>query len=207
MDKGTIIFLNGTSSSGKTTLAHMLQEILALPYLHVALDQFRDGLPPRFRGLNSPVGTDGESGLNVVPFKNGDEAYTRICFGSVGRTMLQGMRRAIASMALVGNNIIIDDVLLEPDFLDDYLFVFQGFRVFFVGVKCPKDILNLRESARPGRFPGTATGHYEICHAHERYDVEVDTSVLTPQQCALKVAAHINKKEPDAFPFLIANKN
>ncbi|MGB1686483.1 MAG: phosphotransferase-like protein, partial [Pseudomonadales bacterium] len=36
---GTVIFLNGTSSAGKTTLALALQELLPEPYQHVALDQ------------------------------------------------------------------------------------------------------------------------------------------------------------------------
>lgn len=206
MSTGTIIFLNGTSSSGKTTLAHHLQEILQLPYLHLALDQFRDGLPPRYRGLNSPPGTDGDAGLNVVPVSNGDERYTRICFGSVGKTMLKGMRRAIAAMAHCGNNIIIDDVLLEREFLDDYLEVFQELKVYFVGVMCPRDVLTIRENTRPGRFPGTATGHYDVCHEHKTYDLEVDTSILTPHECASRVVALVNNQEPIAFPALVNSR-
>ena len=71
MPKGNIIFLNGTSSAGKTTLSHKLQELLDEPYVHMALDQFRDGLPDKFRGLNSPPGTTGSRGLNVVPVIDG----------------------------------------------------------------------------------------------------------------------------------------
>ena len=41
---GTILFLNGTSSAGKTTLSRALQELLDEPYQHIALDQFRDGV-------------------------------------------------------------------------------------------------------------------------------------------------------------------
>lgn len=206
MKTGTIIFLNGTSSSGKTTLAHQLQEILPAPYLHIALDQFRDGLPARYRGLNAPPGSEGYAGLNVVPVNNGDEAYTKICFGSVGKVMLKGMRRAIATMAKSGNNIIIDDVLLEAEFLDDYVQVLADIDVYFVGVKCPKEVLTLRESARPGRFPGTATGHFETCHAHEHYDVEVDTSRFAPHECATRVADYVNKHKPSTFPSFLLSR-
>ena len=52
MKAGNIIFLNGSSSAGKTTLAIMLQQLLPEPYQHIALDQFRDGMPGRYRGLN-----------------------------------------------------------------------------------------------------------------------------------------------------------
>ena len=67
MATGTIIFLNGTSSAGKTTLARTLQELMDEPYQHVALDQFRDGMADKYRGLNAPAGTTGDMGLNVVP--------------------------------------------------------------------------------------------------------------------------------------------
>ena len=56
------IFLNGTSSSGKTTLARALQAALPESWQHLALDQFRDGLPDKFRGLNAPEGTTGRLG-------------------------------------------------------------------------------------------------------------------------------------------------
>jgi chloramphenicol 3-O-phosphotransferase len=48
MASGRIIFLNGSSSAGKTTLASTLQQLLDEPYQHIALDQFRDGLPGRY---------------------------------------------------------------------------------------------------------------------------------------------------------------
>ena len=38
MTTGKVIFLNGSSSAGKTTLAIMLQQLLPEPYQHVALD-------------------------------------------------------------------------------------------------------------------------------------------------------------------------
>ena len=196
---GRIIFLNGTSSAGKTTLAIALQEVLREPWLHMALDQFRDGLPARYRGLNAPVGSEGERGLNVVPVGG----VTEVRFGDTGKQILKGMRRAIASMAAAGNNVIIDDIILEPAFLDDYLRVFAPHQVYFVGVQCPADVISEREAMRPGRFPGTAIGHLEVCHAHGCYDIEVDTSRLSPLECAQVVAGHVEREQPVAFRELI----
>jgi len=201
---GKVIFLNGTSSAGKTTLAHALQEVLVEPYIHVALDQFRDGLPARFRGLNAPPGSEGDRGLNVVPVVNGEHIYTEVRFGETGERMLRGMRRAIVALAGEGNNIIIDDIILQPQFLDDYVAVFVDLPVYFIGVRCPADVINQREKVRPGRFPGTAMGHFEICHAHGIYDVEVDTSSLSPSECAQKVADFIRNSKPRAFAELTA---
>lgn len=197
--QGKIIFLNGTSSAGKTSLAYALQEALIEPWLHVALDQFRDGLPAKYRGLNSPPGSTGEAGLNVVPVMDAEKPFTAIRFGDQGRKMLLGMRRAIRALAEAGNNIIIDDIILAPEFLTDYLKVFEGFEVYFVGVHCPIEVISEREKARPGRFPGTAFGHMEVCHAHGDYDVDVDTATLSPRQCAATVMDFLAGGKPGAF--------
>ena len=197
---GNIILLNGTSSSGKTTLAHTLQEILDEPYLHIALDQFRDGMPGKYRGLNAPEGTTGAAGLNVVPMRKRNQTVTQIRFGNMGIRMLCGMRRAIAALAQAGNNLIIDDIIFTPDFLDDYLNVLGDFTVYFVAVLCPEKVLSQRESARPGRFPGTASGQLSDIHQACVYDVEVDTSLLSPRQCADRVVEYIaSNKTPAAF--------
>lgn len=204
MNPGKIIFLNGTSSAGKTTLAHALQETLEDAYLHIALDQFRDGLPDKFRGLNSAPGESGHRGLNVVPVTTSDKPFTAVEFGDVGETMLKGMRRAMAAMVAAGNNIIIDDILLKSEFLQDYLEVFAPFEVIFVGVRCPINVINARERSRPGRFPGTAYGHYKPCHAHGTYDIEVNTADMTPFECAAQVAAFLRDHKPTAFSNLAA---
>jgi chloramphenicol 3-O phosphotransferase len=170
------------------------------PFQHVALDQFRDGLPAKFRGLNAPAGTSGERGLNVVPVKvDGHKAYTQVRFGEAGQKLLRGMRRAILSLALEGNNIIIDDIILEQSFLDDYLDVMADEQLYFVGVRCPLSVIEERESQRLGRFPGTAESHFISCHAHDTYDVEVDTSVASPEACAELIVKRIAAGPPEAF--------
>lgn len=207
MALGKIIFLNGTSSAGKTTLAHALQEQLTEPYLHVALDQFRDGLPAKFRGLNSPLGSEGERGLNVVPVVDVPRPFTEVRFGETGQKMLRGMRRAIVALVNEGNNVIIDDIILQPEFLDDYIRTFADITVYFVGVRCPREIISQREKSRPGRFPGTAVGHFDVCHAHDTYDIEVDTSSTLPDDCAKAVVQFIRSHPPTAFAELLARHN
>ncbi|MEZ5560457.1 MAG: AAA family ATPase [Pseudomonadales bacterium] len=188
MGAGKIIFLNGSSSAGKTTLAIMLQQLLDEPYQHIALDQFRDGMPGRFRGLNSPAGSPGDLGLNVVPTQREGELVTEVRFGAHGEQVLRGMRRAIAAFAREGNNIIIDDLLFKPDYLYDYAEALDGLDAWLIGVRCSLEVVNQRERKRSGRFPGTATSHFHEVHAHgAEYDLEVDTSASTPRDCAERI--------------------
>lgn len=187
MQRGRIILLNGSSSAGKTTLAHAIQLQRPEPWFHLALDQFRDGMPPAYRGLNSPPGTPGARGLNVVPGMRAGEPVTHIEFGDVGRRMLHGMHQAIAAFADAGNNVIVDDLILDNATLSDYLQTLQQHWVLFVGVRAPLDVVTAREARRTGRFPGTASSHFEAVHAHGDYDLEVDTSQSSPDACAARV--------------------
>jgi chloramphenicol 3-O phosphotransferase len=205
MAAGNVIFLNGSSSAGKTTLAVMLQQLLPDPWQHIALDMFRDGLPGRYRGLNSPPGTPGALGLNVVPTVREGRRVTEIRFGSHGEQMLRGMRRAVAAFAHAGNHVIVDDLLFRPEYLWDYADALAGLNVWLIGVRCSLDVVNARESQRPGRFPGTATSHYLEVHAHGcEYDLEVDTTATTPRACAERVIARL-REPPRALRSLAAS--
>ena len=201
MTPGKIILLNGSSSAGKTTIARMLQQLYEEPYQHIALDQFRDGMSDHFRGLNSPAGDPGARGLNVVPVERDGERMTEIRFGDVGRRVLRGMRRAIAVFARAGNHVIVDDLMFEKSFLLDYLHVLKEFTVTFAGIRCDLAVVNAREAARPGRFPGTATSHFDSVHEHCVYDVEVDTTDSNPRQCAQEIM-RAARETPHAFESL-----
>ena len=182
---GSIILLNGCSSAGKTTLAQAIQEASPQPLQCMALDHFRDGMPGKYRGMNSAPGEPGARGLNVVP----RDGRTELRFGDVGIAMLRGMRRAIAAFAAAGVDVVVDDLLLERDFLLDYLEAFAGLDVVFVGVRCDLATVNMREGSRPGRFPGTAAAHFLRVHEDCEYDVEVDTATCSPREGARQVIA------------------
>ncbi len=194
-----IIFLNGCSSSGKTTLAMKLQQLLPEPYQHIALDQYRDGMPGRVRGLNAPAHTEGAMGLNVVPVQQRGEWVTQIQFGSYGEQVLAGMRRTVSLFSDMGIPVIVDDLLFKCDYLHDYVSVLNPDKTWFIGVQCALDVVNQRESQRPGRFPGTATSHYDQVHAHgEQYDLEVDTSSASPRAVAEQIIQRL-AQPPQAF--------
>ena len=199
-----VILLNGCSSAGKTTLAVALQNQLKEPYQHVALDQFRDGMPGRVRGLNSPAGDPGASGLNVVPGKLNGEWVTHIQFGDYGERVLAAMRRTVASLTELGCNVIVDDLLFERAYLDDYVQVLDPNKTWFIGVKCSLDVVHQREALRPGRFPGTAVSHYEQVHAHgAAYDLDVDTSDAKATDLSYAIIARL-QRPPKAFQALRA---
>lgn len=180
--RGQIIFLNGTSSSGKSCIAEQLLEVLDTPYFHMAVDAIN-----RMRARRRTLELGPQELQDVL-------ARTRA-----------GFHRAIAGMAEAGNDIVVDYVLSEPWRLLDCLTVLAGLDVVFVGVRCPLAELERRERARGGRQPGQAASQFDRVHAHGIYDVECDTSVSSPRECALQIKEFLARRaSPSAFDRLRA---
>jgi len=115
--------------------------------------------------------------------------------------IIAGFHAAATAIARAGNLVIIDDVLEEsPPWIENLLTLFEGFEVIFVGVYCPLAELERREKARGNRKPGQARIQFEQVHAHALYDVEVDTSLLSPDACAARVVSYMQtEQETSAF--------
>src|SRR5574340_1126841 len=158
MKNGHIILLNGTSSSGKTTIAMALQNKLAEPCMLVSIDGFFQLYPERF----------------LQP-ENQDEM--QIVSGLLPR-VASGMHGSVAALAKAGNHVIVDHVLQEEGWLRECVERWAGLDVLFVGIRCTLDGVEKREKKRGDRNPGTARYQFERVHTHGLYDVEVDTSVL-----------------------------
>ena len=178
MTSGRIIFLNGTSSSGKSSIARELLAILDDGvWFHMAVD-----------------------GFNAMRSKR--EFGAKELDAALRRTRM-GFHRSIAAMAAVGNDIVVDHVLSEPWRLLDCLTVLPPENVLFVGVHCPLDVLARREAARGDRAPGAAAHQYDLVHAHGVYDLECDTSTASPRECAQRIKEYLpHRSIPTAFTHL-----
>lgn len=189
-----IILLNGTSSAGKTSIARELQRLLPELYLHTGIDHFFRMLPPQYLGTESPA----DQGFRWVPPPPGSETGVTIEVGPVGQRMIAGYHRAVAALAAAGNQLIVDEVLLDPAWLRDWMDVLAPFPVLFVGVRCPLHVVERRERGRGDRAVGQARGHFGIVHAHGDYDVEVDTSQADASSCATRIVRAL-AAPPGAF--------
>jgi len=77
-----------------------------------------------------------------------------------------------------------------------------GLPVLWVGVRCPIETIMARRNADPqgGHYAGGDTvppavqRWQDSVHAGKTYDVEIDTSVLTPEQCAERIEAAFHKR-------------
>ncbi|MBJ6624076.1 chloramphenicol phosphotransferase CPT family protein [Streptomyces sp. I4(2020)] len=176
---GRIIFLNGTSSSGKSSIARELLEMLEEPYFHMPVDSFH-----RMR-------TSREIDADRLP--------------DVLHRTWRGYHRAVAGMAAAGNNVVVDHVLSEEWRLADCLELFEPREVVLVGVRCSLEETERRERERGDRPAGLAARQYTRVHAHGVYDVECDTTTTSPADCARAIAAFLpHRPSPTAFERLRA---
>ncbi len=71
--------------------------------------------------------------------------------------------------------------------MPEYLELLAAFDLHLVGVFAPLKVLEAREVQRADRLPGLARWQYGRVHKGIRYDLEVDSSTLTPLECARRI--------------------
>ncbi|WP_107654874.1 chloramphenicol phosphotransferase CPT family protein [Nocardia suismassiliense] len=182
-----VIFLNGTSSAGKTTLARSIQDESDVPFVYWGIDTLFALVPPNWGG-----GRDGP--LSRAGFwydRTGCDAdghpQVVIRYGPVGQRMLRSACVAAAAFAHGGDHLIIDEMLLTPDLLPMWLTALAGLEVQLVAVTCPLAVVEQRERLRSNEN-GLARGHFHAVHDHGgRYDMVVDTTAGSPAELARAV--------------------
>ncbi|MEV0272053.1 AAA family ATPase [Hamadaea sp. NPDC050747] len=162
---GQIILLNGTSSAGKTSIARELLPLLDRPYYFMPVDALNS---MRHQRPMSP-----------------DELEATL------QRLAAGYHRAAAGMAEGGNDVVLDHVLRRPEWLRECVELFPA-DVVFVKVHCPLPELQRREAARGDRPIGKAESQYPLVHRDAVYDVEVDTSELSPRDCAERIKSFVD---------------
>jgi len=73
--------------------------------------------------------------------------------------------------------------MLEDEWAD-YVACLSGFDVKLVGVFAPLEMLEARERERGDRLIGLARWQFGRVHRDKRYDLEIDTDLMTPVDCA-----------------------
>ncbi|MER7454277.1 chloramphenicol phosphotransferase [Nocardia beijingensis] len=181
-----VIFLNGTSSSGKTTLARAIQDESDIPFVYWGIDTLFHLVPPNWGG-----GRGGPLSREGFWYDRGRDAdgspKVVIRYGEVGWRMLRNACAAAAAFAHGGDHLVIDEMLLTPDLLPIWMAALDGLEVQLVRVTCPLAVAEQRELGRRNEN-GLARGHFHLVHQHgATYDTIVDTSTGAPAELARAV--------------------
>ncbi len=173
-----VIVLNGSSSSGKTTIARCLKAILSTPWMSLSIDDLLRALPPSL--MDSDAG---------VAFGEHGEVTIGEGFLDIASAWMAG----VAAMARAGAHIIYDDVFLSGAESQLRLRAqLDGLSVLWVGVHCDAEVAADREVARGDRVVGGAASQASRVHEGVSYDLEVDTTSTESLECAHIIAGLVS---------------
>lgn len=172
--KYQIIYLNGPSSSGKTTLAHLLQQELDPPFLHIGIDRVIGMMPDKLNDWEGGPALLGFSWKNSTD-ETGHPVH-EIQLGPFAKKMSDTLKEIVQTLARLDHYIIIDDVAFGKQDVDKWRSALKGYNVLWIGIHTPLSLLEQREKQRGDRMIGSARAQYYQVHKGVVYDLEFDTS-------------------------------
>ena len=159
--QGRIIFLNGVTSAGKTSIVEALQERDDVFFYVVANDLFQEMVGDKF--------------LREDYWKYLSEVII----------MMYHTAKLYSDM---GKNVLIDGILVERDEIKPHyqqlMEILKENPLDIVEVYCPLDICRERNIARGDRYETQSEEQHELMAQNIKYSLRVDTSVNSPEECA-----------------------
>ena len=182
------IYLNGTSSAGKTILVRALQKAYEEPLLSMGIDLLvREMLPNQFTSMEtSEEGFYWREGLD-----SGGSVVPRLYMGEKGKKIYQCLIHATLGILRGGSSVVINDVAIMGKWqIDLWQKALAPYPSVFVGVHCPLDVIEMREREN-GNWPlFSARGQYEIVHQEISYHLEVDTHAESMDEIVAKILSY-----------------
>ena len=194
---GTVVVLNGPSRAGKSTIAARVQEALAGIWMHIGMDLHIQATPPRYRpgvGLRPTRLEDVRDEEGRVSYSDLVEAVPALYAALYG---------SAAAHARNGLNVVMDvyhhDHYPKPlGTLDIAKRELAGHPTLFVGVNAPIDVIWDRRKQTWGQdreaVDDVVRRAVELHDAAARrlsYDLEFDTSELSPDECVDRIARRL----------------
>ncbi len=198
---GQIIILNGAPRAGKSSIVAAIQESFDGVWINLGVDRFMQMTPARY-----------QPGIGLRP---GGE---RPDLEPIVATLYRALYASIAAHSRLGINVVVDvghhDAYARPlGILPACARLLEGLPALFVGVRCPIELIMQRRRATgwntdlpPDAPPPEPVLRWQrAVHDPGIYDLEVDTSVLSPTDCAVLIRQRLNAETaPTAFCQLAA---
>ena len=200
---GQIVILNGAPRAGKSSIVTLIQDTFDGPWMNLGVDVFARGVTPKRY----------QPGVGLRPGPGPGFGGDRPELEPLVPTFYAALYESIAAHSRLGLNVVTDvghHGAIHPGMLGDCARRLAGLPVLFVGVRCPIEvIMQRRNESAPGRYavstpdkpiPPPVRLWQEEVHKPGIYDLEVDTSLLSPQECTDAIRTRLEEGPPgDAF--------
>jgi len=189
---GQIVILNGAPRSGKSSIAAAMQETFDGPWMNLGVDAHMSSVMPR---RYSP-------GIGLRPGGERPDLEPLVV------QFYASLYESIAAHSRLGMNVVSDvghhDSFSVPrGILPDGARRLSGLPALLVGVRCPIEVILERrratgwgESRSDGISESGAERWQREVHQPGIYDLEVDTSVMSPEECAQAIRQKLDTGPP-----------
>ena len=178
-----IVLMNGTSSSGKTSISIELLNQNEIPFHYLSIDNFIKEFNDKFLDVEIKREVD-------------QQTIAQIMFDP----LISVYYSTIKLFSENGLNVIVDTVIDNDKRFNECLDIFYNQPTLFIGVLCSREELIRRERARGDRESGLAESQFDKVYCFNKYDVEVNTEDLNPIESAEKILSFIkSNKEYTVF--------
>lgn len=187
LKQGLIVLLNGTSSSGKTSISMELKNQKEMPFHHLSIDDF-------FANYNDFIDN---TFPDIEPTREvDDQVVAEILFDPI----MSVYYATIKLFSEMGLNVIVDTVMDNDKRFNEFHDLLFDHPILFVGVLCSREELTRREQVRGNRAIGLANSQFEKVYSFDEYDLGVNTEEMNPAECAEKILSFIkSNKEYSVF--------
>jgi chloramphenicol 3-O phosphotransferase len=200
---GTIVVLNGAPRAGKSRIAAALQGSSDELWLAFGVDAMAAVTPAAMR-----------PGIGLRP---GGE---RPDLEDAAVVLFDALYSAVAAWSRAGLNVVVDvghhdDYSRPLGILIKTARALRDLPAYFVGVRCPVEVIMARRDADPGggdrryatsepdgSIPDAVVRWERAVHDPGMYDLEVDTSTSSPEVCAAAILRRVGEGPPVAFAAL-----
>ncbi len=186
LKQGILVFLNGTSSSGKTSISTELINQKEILFYHLSIDDF-------FNNYNDFIN-------NKFPDEPPKAIDHQVVSQIVDDSIFTVYHSTIKLLLELGFNVIADTIINTEKRFNEFLDQFFDQPTLFTGVICSKEELIRREQTRGDRPIGLADSQFTQVYCFDEYDLEVNTEEMNPTECAEKILSFIkSNKEYSVF--------
>ncbi|MEL6982495.1 MAG: chloramphenicol phosphotransferase [Actinomycetota bacterium] len=194
-ETGRVIILNGPPRSGKSSTAQALQEINEVPMVTLGVDAAMAATPPSLLpGI----------GLRPGGERPDLEPFIQANYGALFDSIAAHARQGLDVVADLG----IHDSYSRPlGIWSDAAQRLDGLATHVIGLRCSLEVVLERRAAHPDRYatadgcqvPPAVVRWDEAVHTPGWYDLEVDTSELSPGDCATMIVNELAGRVPCAL--------
>ncbi|MBY0292451.1 MAG: chloramphenicol phosphotransferase CPT family protein [Alphaproteobacteria bacterium] len=188
-----IIFLNGTSSTGKSSVARELMRQSQIPFLHYASDHLLNfwidsKFVNSFKGEQKPQKWQAEWFCRQQAIDKNGHAVFHIKNGKKGWTLYCDLVKAACDLMDKGYDMIVDEVIISESQIPLYYSSLINKYVYMVYIYCENIEMERREKKRGDRNIGLSRGLLEdVDKIINTYDLKIDTTHLSAAECARSI--------------------